>query len=300
VAYFSNQIYNLEKNTDFIFTEKLADELVQKEVALFEEQHSAEYKNINGEERTIELKNIKTSLNGYDTVKPLNQKTKSLQMTIFVSASPEEILKKIEDTISKFFNVGNLKYVSSSLSSFIVVRDLFIEQKNFLLIDIGGELTDISMTKKEILRESISFPLGTNFLASGISRDLKCSFGEANSFLSLYRAGHASSDVIAKIEPAIAKLKTEWLSKFQESLANLSNDISIPANIFITVEKDWANFFSELIKSEQFNQYTLAESKFQITVLGAETLHGIASFDDNVARDPFLIIGSVYVNRHLN
>jgi cell division ATPase FtsA len=294
------RLIKLEKNSNFIFTSKLADELIKKEVALFEEERASEYDSLTGGERTIELKNIKTSLNGYETINPLNKEAKSLEMTVFVSISPEEILKKIEDSILKFFNITELKFISSSLASFILVRDLFTDQRNFLLIDIGGELTDIEMTKKDILRESISFPLGSNFIIRGVSKSLSCSIEEAKSFLSLYRDNHASPEVKSKIENIINTLKTEWLKKFQESLANISNDISIPASIYIIVDREWASFFAELIKSEQFNQYTLAESKFEITVLNTEVLHGIASFEDNVIRDPFLIIGAVYINRHMN
>ena len=47
----------------------------------------------------IELKNIKTMLNGYETPKPLNQKAKDLEMVIFVSTSEEQVLRKIENNL---------------------------------------------------------------------------------------------------------------------------------------------------------------------------------------------------------
>jgi len=98
----------------------------------------------------------------------------------------------------------------------------------------------------------------------------------------------------------INKLKSQWLAKFQESLINLSNDISIPSTIFLTVDQALADFFIETIKSEQFNQYTLTESKFKVVFLGTQALHGIALFQENVIRDPFVIIESIYVNRFLH
>ena len=97
----------------------------------------------------------------------------------------------------------------------------------------------------------------------------------------------------------IGKLKIEWLKKFQESLANLSNDISVPATIYLAVDQKMADFFSETIKNEQFNQYTLTESKFQVIFLGPKIFHGLVVFDRNIIRDPFLIIDSIYINRFL-
>ena len=63
--------------------------------------------------------------------------------------------------------------------------------------------------------------------------------------------------------------------------------------------KQAAYFFSQIIQSEQFNQYSRTESKFEIIALNAELLHGAAAFGDNVTREAFLVIDAVYINRFL-
>ena len=102
-----------------------------------------------------------------------------------------------------------------------------------------------------------------------------------------------------KIQVVLNKLKSEWLVHFQKSLAGLSNDISIPATIFLSMNRDLADFFSQIIKTEQFNQYTLTKSKFEVTFLGPEVFHGLVEFGENVARETFLIMDSIYINRFL-
>ncbi len=293
------RIINFKKNTPFIFTTKLADELIQKEIKLFEEENLIKYKNISSTIRSIEFKNIKTSLNGYETSEPLNKKATELEMAIFVSISGEQILKKIEDTIAKVFHFEKITFSSFTMATFTVIRDLFPKKENFLLFYIGGEVTDISMVKKGTLRESISFPIGCNFITRGVASGLSCSLNEASSFLSLFKDGHAEEKLTERLIPIIKNLKTEWLKSFQESLAHLSNDISIPATIYMYMGKDMADFFSETIKTEQFSQYTLTESKFEIVFLNAELLHGNAVFEESVIREPFLLVDSIYINRFL-
>jgi len=293
------RIINFKKNTSFIFTTKLADELVKKEINLFEEENLIKYAKIGDSIRAIELKNIKMTLNGYETSKPLNQKAKELEMNIFISISGEQVLKKIEDTIAKHFHFNQIKFSSFIMASFAVVRDVFAQQEDFLLVDIGGEVTDIFMTKKNILRESISFPLGHNFLIRGVASNLGCTINEANSLVSLFKDGHAEESIAQKLTLIMSQLKTDWLKKFQESLASLSNDISIPAIIYLSIDKNFADFFSETIKTEQFSQYTLTESKFEVVVLDTQMLHGITSFEENVVREPLLVIDSIYINRFL-
>jgi len=302
----------LEKNTPFLFTSKLADDLITKEINLFEEEHLTKFSHIDNKVRPIEFKNMKTMLNGYATPDPFGKKAKTLEMTVFVSMSGEQVLKKMEETIFRHFHCKAIKFSSFVMASFAVARDLFVQQENFLLVDIGGEVTDIAMIKKDILSDSISYPLGPNFIIRGVAEGLGCSLSEAKSLISLYKDKHAVDSTEKKLEPIINKLETEWLKGFQESLANLSDNISIPATIFITVDQDLADFFSAIIKAEQFSQYTLTESEFRIVFLGAQTLHGITAFKparnafsvanaggDNIDRDPFLIIESIYINRFI-
>jgi len=289
----------LEKNTPFLFTAKLADSLIQKEISLFEEEHSAKFLYTDNKIRPIEFKNMKTMLNGYATFDPFNKKAKKLEMIVFVSMSGDQILKKIEDTIFRHFHSRDVKFSSFAMASFTVARDIFVHQENFLLVDIGGEVTDISMIKKDVLNDSISYPLGYNFMIRKVADSLGCTLSEAKSLILLFKDKHAVVSTEKKLEPIINKLKTEWLSEFQKSLVNLSDDISIPATIFVTVEQNLADFFSEIIKKEQLTQYTLTESEFRIIFLGTQTLHSIAAFKDETNRDPFLIIESIYINRFI-
>ncbi len=293
------RIIKLEKNVPFLFTSKLADELIKKEISLLEEEHLAKFSQTHDKIRPIEFKNVKIMLNGYPTSAPFGKKTKTLEMIIFVSMSSEQVLKKIEDTIFKHFHSKDIKFSSFAMASFTVARDMFAKQESFLLVDIGGEMTDISMIKKDILSNSISYPLGPNFMVRGLANSLNCILSEAKSLISLYRDEHALESTKKKLDPIINKLKTEWLNEFQKSLKNLSSNISVPATIFVTVDQDLADFFSKIIKAEQFGQNILTASEFKIIVLDPQTLHGITLFKDNVNRDPFLIIESVYINRFI-
>ena len=146
----------------------------------------------------------------------------------------------------------------------------------------------------------MSYPMGRNFIVRGLALALGSSLDEAKSLFFLYKDGHADDKVKEKIGPIINDLKTQWLKKFQSSLANLSHDISVPATIFITIDQEVADFFADIIKTEQFNQYTLTESKFQVIFLNTERLHGAALFEDEVVRDTFLIIDAIYINRFLH
>ncbi|MEI6580653.1 MAG: hypothetical protein WCO07_00605 [bacterium] len=298
--WYSSQVRNisLKKNTPFIFTSKLADELIQKESSLFKEEYLKNEQSEN-QVRPIELRNMRTMLNGYATSKPLNQKTKDIEMAVFVSMSPEKVLIGIEDIVEKHFHQRDVKFSSFVLASFTVARDMFIHQDNFSLVDIGGEITEISLVKKDALCSSSSFPIGYNYFVRELSARLKCSLDEAKSYISLYNDNHASVTTEKKLKPIIEKLKLEWLAQFQKALVFLSNDISVSSTIFMTVDEELAEFFAETIKNEQFNQYAFTESKFRVVYLGTQMLHGIAEYKKDIKHDSFITIESIYINHFL-
>lgn len=289
----------LKKKEPFLFTEKMADELIKKEIELISAKNLSDYKKEQEVVRTIELKNIKTALNGYETSEPLYQKTQEVEMTIFISMAGENLLGEIEKIVAKHFTPEPVKFSSFAVASFTIVRDVIAKRDNFLLLDIGGEVTDIFMIKKNILRESISFPKGRNFLVRGVAESLGTSLDEAASLIALWKDRHAEDSVQARLDAIMQKLRTEWLSQFQDSLAHLSNDISIPGTVYVTTEGNFAEIFSDIIRAEQFSQYTLAESKFDITLVNQGILHDLVIFEDAAPRDPALAIDCVYINGFL-
>ncbi|OGI92417.1 hypothetical protein A2933_00450 [Candidatus Nomurabacteria bacterium RIFCSPLOWO2_01_FULL_46_18] len=299
-AWYGSQtrIIKLAKNTPFTFTTKLADELIQKEIHLFEEEHLLRY--LEEEERSIpiELKNLKISLNGYPTENPLFRRARELEMTIFISMGGKLFLEQAQAVIRDHFHRDEVKFSSLTMASFTAVRDLY-SLSDFLLVNIGGEITAIALVKKDILCESNSFPMGRNFIIREVARELGVTLEEAKSLVSLYKDEHAEGRVRVKLEKAIGKIRSDWLKKFQESLAGLSNDISLPSDIFVIADPDLANFFSEMIKNEQLSQYTLTDSKFKINFLDEKALHGAVSFTGNATRDSALSLESIYINRYL-
>src|SRR3989338_390626 len=234
-----------QKNTPFIFTQELADNLIKKEISLFDGEHTKKYKP--GEIRSIELKLMQVLLNGYPATSPFGEKAKELTLSVSISVSPEKVLRKIEEAVERHFHNPNIKFCSFAVASFTIGRDSFAQHQDFIMIDIGGEIADVSMVKKEVLRESSSFPLGVNFILRRIASSLNATLSEAKSLFYLYKNGHAEEKTKRRLEGVINDLKKEWRTNFEQSLAGLSKDISIPSVVFVTVDRDLASFFEELI-----------------------------------------------------
>jgi len=293
------RVITFNKNTPFLFNNKFANNLIDKEIKLFGKEYIENTESVNSM-RVLELKNIQTIADGKVQEKITEQKIKNIEITLFISMSGEEFLNKIEDVISQHFHEKKIQFSSLTTNTFSLFRDMFSDKNNFILLDIGGEVTDLSMVKNDILVDYISFPLGYNYLFRNVAEALDCTLGEAKSYISLYKDKHMAESMGVRFEIIMNRLKKNWLMKFEESILSLANDLPIPATIFITVDKNLNNFFTEIIKSEKFNKDIVTKNKFEVIPLNTQNLHGLATFNEGINRDSFLTIESIYINRFLS
>lgn len=292
-----HRIIKYSQDEDFVFTDKLVNGLIDKEVSSLIEKY-----NQNSQPENvvpIEMKTMNVLLNDYEVDKPHDKQAKNLTLNIMFSLTEKDFLDKVEEEIQKHFIYKNIKFSSFLVSSFVVARDMFTNYDKFLLINIGGEVTELSLIKNKIIKSNLSMPIGCNFAMRTLAKELNVSIKEAYNYFLLYKDSHASHVFEQKVEDVFLKLKNEWLKQFQESINNLSTDISLPSVVFITVDQALVSFFSEIIKEDKLNQLLLTEDKFKIVFLTEEALSHIVNFENNSKKDSFLIINSVYINNFL-
>ena len=265
----------ISKNTPFLFTPKLADELLRKEATLFQEEHSNDYGDLlkDGME-PMELKTMKTVLNGYHTDSPFGKRAKELEMSVFISFAPRDVLEKLRNTIHKYFHNMELKFSSSILISFTGTRDMS-PQSDFLLVEAGGEITDVSIIKRGELCGSVSFPLGCNFIIRKIAEQMNSSVALASSLFSLHQSGHMENNSLRKVGLIMNSARAEWIKSFEKAISGILDDVSVPSFIFLLTEPEFADFIVTAIRMEQANQHDWAEKIFQPTILHREIIRAL-------------------------
>ncbi len=288
----------LEKNTNFIFNSKLASDLNKKEFSLFEQENIKQNNDIISGAHIIETKNMSVSLNGYRVQKPLGMKAKKVEMSLFLSMVEKNIITKIEESIGRYLHFKNIKFSSFIFSSFTTLRDVFPKEEDFIFMDIGGEITEIGMVKKDILLESVSFPYGKNFILRSLSKKIGHDIDHTKSLFNLYLQGHLEKKNSEKIKKELDILSLEWLKQLGISLNALSSHILLPHTVFLLVEQDMISFFGDIIKKEESNQYTKTISKFKIIPIDTKILHGQVIFEKETKRDVPIITQSIYINRY--
>jgi cell division ATPase FtsA len=271
-------------------------DLACKEVKNFEQTNIERYKELGEEIRILEGEVMQIKLNGYKTVNPYGRKAKELEAAMFISLSPEKAIKELEYRIQKFFN-HEIRFHSFPFAGFVVARDLYPAESDFLFLDAAGEISDLAKASDDVLEESISFPYGKNYFIRSLSKELGYDMNESASLFDLYLSGHASKETSSLIADAMIGTGKEWLKAFQESLSEISGSKPVPERVFLTADADIARLFKSLIEKEEIHQYTITRGKFNVIILEPGILQPFCRVGRRAEFDPFLILESIFINR---
>jgi len=291
------RIVKIKKESPFIFTKKLAEELLKKETDNIELDHKKENKTLYNELEIMDQHIMSVSLNGYKVEEPLGMKTKSVEMNMIVSYSQKFFLDKIRKVISETFHHTPVSFSSFILASYFAVRDKYISPDSYLLVDVGGEMTEVGIVSKGILKASLSFPFGKKTFFKYMYTKLEIELRDAQELFDLYSEGHLTPGKRKKVEELLKSIEGSWGESLRQSIANLPHILALPSTIFLTADSDLIKWFTQVINNEKFIQSMTIEHKCTVVPLTGAEFIKMCKIQEGVEYDPFLMIEAISITR---
>lgn len=290
------RIVKMSRETSFVFTKRLASELLEKEVSSFGESYNQKYGNIKSSLSVIEHHIMGVLLNGYLVESPIGVKSKSVEMNMIISLSPKLCIDKIKQTLSNTFHHTPVDFSSFMVASFLAIRDKYILPDSYLLLDIGGEVTDVGIVYRGILKASLSFPFGKKTFFKYICDKLEIELRDAKELFNLIKSNNLNSTKKEEILPVFNSVEALWSESFRKCIGNLPRTLSLPSTVFLTADNDIIDWFANIVKSEEYIQSMLVDHKCNVVTLqGTEFLNMCDVKNDSC--DPFLMIESIAMVR---
>ena len=293
-SWYEVQIKNLK------FKEEKPFNISSKFISAILDEESKKFTESRG--KLIEKNVIQILLNGYNTNNPYGKEALTVDTTIFISSMSGEIQDRIKDILETVFTSSDVSFNTFALASFSVVRDIFKTEKNFLLLDISGEMTDIILVRNETITKIASFKLGRNFLIRKTASSLNTIVEEAHSLIRLFMDGKSKDTESEKIKVILNEAKGEWLSFLRKILSDFSEGFSLPKTVLLTVDTDMGRWFIDIIKNDEFSSHTLAEEPFTVVELSSRILNEYCTMPESSTKgcDPFLALEALFVHKIAN
>jgi len=284
------------KDTPFIFTSKVASELIDKEIASIKDLYKDRYSEQDNSLEVIEEHTMSVSLNGYHTEDPLGKKAKMIEMNMIISLAPKLYLDKIRQTLSKTFHHTKVSFSSFTVSTYLAVRDKYIGEDSYLLIDISGEITDVGIVTKGVLRSVLSFPFGKNTFFKYMCTKLEIELRDAKELFKLYSDDKLTAEYKKKVIPLFKSIENSWGEAFHQCVGTLPRALLLPSVIFLTADNDIKNWFRDVLRNEEYLEKGISGKKGIVITLEGSNFLDMCGVGSEIC-DPFLMIESIATMR---
>ena len=245
---------------------------------------------------------LSAHLNGYETEKPTGKDARAASFSFFESRAPSASLRAIEDTVAHFIHPRRIRFHSYTLSALSVLRETFPDSKDFLFLDIGGEITETVIVRNNVLRESFSFPLGRNHLIRALAEGMHSSPSTATGILALAQEENLHPEKGKDITSLLRSFGDSWMTGLAQTVALFSDSsLFLPPTTYLSVDSDCAEFFADFLHSGKDGEITaLGDGMSVVSVLRSESFRPLLtmSSSESVA-DSFLTLETVYANQLL-
>lgn len=288
----------ISKNS-FLQPTVVADDLLRdiqkKEVEDFQ---ALEIPKLGKDAVVLEEETMQVKLNGYETAVPKGKTASTIQTSVYVSIVPKSIISAVTRKISGLFHHKDITSHSFSFASFIVVRDIFFHKKSFFFADVGGEVTDVSLIRDNVLQETRTFPVGKNALLRKIASGMNGSYDEALSYFTMTAGNALTEEQARRAKSFMDDARKEWLGGFQGVLEELArNDSFLPHDLFFSADTDVSKWFAENLEGHESPRLVLADKTFTVRFLDAVFLSSFCETTAGVVRDPFAMIEALFLSK---
>jgi len=296
------KIASVEHKDSIIVTHDMIDDIIMKAEKTFEAEvvdpeKSSDFKS---KLTIIEKRVIQIRLNGYEIRNPYNKEAKNVSVSFFISLVPKVVTDSVSEASLGALHPRDTHFVSSQLASYSVLKDTVSGQDDFVLLDVGGEVSDVSVVKDDLILETASFPLGKNFLIRRVSRALAVTNDGALSLIRLYYSGHADKEVSESMRPVLENASREWIGALHTVLTQITGNLSLPQELFIVLNGDLTPFFMKAIREEKVSQFDVVEVPFRVTLVNHDLLKQYVSFSPSAKNDSNIALLTIFTSRMLD
>jgi hypothetical protein len=196
----------------------------------------------------VEQKIFSIELNGYPVSDYKGKRAKTLRVAFIHSMSPTKLVKDIDAVVGRALHVHKESYHSSVFLQYLATRIQLGENKEYILVHVHGELTEVIVVKKGSDVYLGSFPFGVATLTRKVSLELGGTLGAADSALTLFEEKKLEEGQHGQVRDVICKLLQEWQTDCAQALSGVGEGVLMPRTIYLSTETGHSIFWKAALE----------------------------------------------------
>lgn len=266
---------HVEKKEKIITSKNEIKSIIENELKSVTQGYEKKYENT--EDKPILMENIilESLINGYKIPNFFDKKASTLDLIVYLSLSPESVLKSVKENVRKIFPHTEIKFSSFMMSFYSAVKEKYKSNNSYLLIDINAEITDVGVVTDGILTSFFSFPIGRNYILRAIMKNKKVNKDQAESIFSLYTSSEIDESKRNEIKQILDKVEKDWKNVFYQSIVEVSKISGYTDIIHLVSHKDSSIFFANILENPNIPLAILGDRKFSVNKISGDELKNL-------------------------
>ncbi len=236
---------------------------------------------------------IATVLNGYEVPNPFGKKIKRAELIMLSSALDKTLMETVAVAVRKALHQHHIEFNAFLPEAYAVFRDLYPHQRDFLVLDIGNEASDVLLAKHGLL-------IALDGMKHGVAEMGR--IARAVGFSSPAVPHDASVNVVntdrnADFSAKVQSAETAWLAEVRASLGALAKQEPLSRTVFLIAEENVKDFLRHLLDAPELRALWLSDEPITILPVLAGQFAPFLAEGSVQPADPVLAILALASNK---
>lgn len=174
---------------------------------------------------------LKTHVNGYQVETPVDIPGKVIEVSFHFEATTRGVFDGFREFFAHQWGHIPVHITSVSLANFYALRTLYGEDEGFLVVDIGGEVSDISLIVQGVLERVTTLPLGHHMFVREVAALRGMSYTDALFVTDRYAESALEAEKEKLLQPLIAEFENNWRKKLLTVLTSYAEQHEMPPRV---------------------------------------------------------------------
>jgi hypothetical protein len=206
---------------------------------------------------------IATLLNGYETNDPFGKRVNRADLVVLSSTLDGQAAEIVTRTLRSTYHTHAIRLTAFAPVAYAVFRDVYPHEKEYLILDVTGEASDLTLVKRGLLSGIVSTTHGlADMLRAADRAPLQVSApAEAlvpSTEVPLGPAGDPRA--LSRIEAA----KADWLAGLKDALSSLAKGQALPRTLFLLAPEGSSDFLKSVLDGGPFRSLWLSDEPLTV------------------------------------
>ncbi len=241
---------------------------------------------------------IATILNGYEIMNPMGKRAQRAEIVILSSTLDANITDEIRKRVRHAYHAHDVQFAAFAPVAYAVMRDLYPHERDFLVLDVSGEGTDLAFVKNGLLVDVGTTPHGTCTLLNATRAAERMTVEEEQGMAvpagPLAPPNYVNPDRNARFSTRAENAKQEWLTDLAGILKTFAENHPLPRTLFLLADPNTRDYLKRALDSQVLHALWLSDEPLTVIPVLQEQFASKVKTMAPAEADVFLSILTLY------